>query len=106
MIKKILIIAVCLIVITGCESESDIIVEQDFSEEQSTEVESVKEGSLVEEPEEIYVYICGRVKHPGVYKLASDSRIYDALDAAGGFRKNADREYVNLAEKLSDGQEI
>ena len=33
----------------------------------------------------IYVYICGEVINPGVYELSGDSRIYEAVDAAGGF---------------------
>ena len=51
----------------------------------------------------IYVYICGEVANPGVYELSEDSRIYEAVDAAGGFTENAARESINLASKVSDG---
>ena len=54
----------------------------------------------------VYVYICGEVIKPGVYELSRDSRIYEAVDAAGGFTENAAREYVNLASKVSDGMQI
>ena len=54
----------------------------------------------------IYVYICGEVAAPGVYELSEDSRIYEAVDAAGGFTENAARESVNLASKVSDGMQI
>lgn len=54
----------------------------------------------------IYVYICGEVIKPGVYELSGDSRIYEAVDAAGGFTENAARECVNLASKVSDGMQI
>lgn len=54
----------------------------------------------------VYVYICGEVIKPGVYELSGDSRIYEAVDAAGGFTENAAREYVNLASKVSDGMQI
>ena len=54
----------------------------------------------------IYVYICGEVANPGVYELSEDSRIYEAVDAAGGFTENAARESVNLASKVSDGMQI
>lgn len=54
----------------------------------------------------IYVYICGEVINPGVYELSGDSRIYEAVDAAGGFTENAARESVNLASKVSDGMQI
>ena len=54
----------------------------------------------------IYVYICGEVINPGVYELSGDSRIYEAVDAAGVFAENAARECVNLASKVSDGMQI
>lgn len=54
----------------------------------------------------IYVYICGEVINPGVYELSGDSRIYEAVDAAGGFTENAARESINLASKVSDGMQI
>ena len=54
----------------------------------------------------VYVYICGAVIKPGVYELSGDSRIYEAVDAAGGFTENAARECVNLASKVSDGMQI
>lgn len=58
----------------------------------------------------IQVDVEGAVSNPGVYKLAIDSIIQDALIASGGLSKDADREYVsrniNLASKLSDGAKI
>ena len=54
----------------------------------------------------IYVYICGEVANPGVYELSEDSRIYEAVDAAGGFTEKAARESINLASKVSDGMQI
>lgn len=54
----------------------------------------------------IYVYICGEVANPGVYELSKDSRIYEAVDVAGGFTENAARESINLASKVSDGMQI
>lgn len=52
----------------------------------------------------IAVYVCGEVKSPGVYELTEGMRICDAIEAAGGFTKQAGREYWNLAEPLTDGQ--
>lgn len=54
----------------------------------------------------VYVYICGEVANPGVYELSEDSRIYEVVDAAGGFTDAAARESVNLASKVSDGMQI
>ena len=60
-------------------------------------------------PKQITVDIEGGVLKPGVYKLAEDARIQDALIAAGGLSDKADREKVskelNLAAKLIDGGE-
>ena len=54
----------------------------------------------------IIVHIVGAVKVPGVYELPANARLHDALRAAKGFVANADREAVNLAEKISDGEQI
>ena len=46
----------------------------------------------------IYVHVAGCVKEPGVYSLSSSARVDDAVKAAGGLKKAADGEAVNLAE--------
>lgn len=53
-----------------------------------------------------FIYVTGAVKTPGVYKLSEDSRIFQAIDAAGGFTSKADRASINLAERLMDGMHI
>lgn len=57
-------------------------------------------------PSEWIVHVSGAVKKPGVYKVPCDSRIYTALEAAGGFSEKADTDAVNLAAKLQDGVQI
>jgi competence protein ComEA len=54
----------------------------------------------------IQVYVLGDVKHPGVYSLPTDARVYQLLQAAGGPLPNADLVSLDLAAKLSDGQEV
>ena len=56
--------------------------------------------------EKIIIYIIGCVKNPGVYELNVDSRVSDAVDAAGGLLETADLTKINLAYKLEDGQKI
>ena len=57
--------------------------------------------------EDWYIHVAGEVKNPGVYKLSQDSRIFQAIDKAGGFTVKADRDSINLAEKIaSDGLQI
>ena len=58
------------------------------------------------EKEEWVVYITGSVKKPGVYRIPAGSRVYQALEAAGGFAAEADQDAVNLAAMLQDGHHI
>lgn len=60
----------------------------------------------VSEAAEIRVYVCGAVEKPGVVSLSEGSRAEDALAAAGGFSEDARRDYVNLAEWVTDGQKL
>jgi len=48
----------------------------------------------------------GAVKHPGVQKLPADSRVQDAITAAGGQGTGADTSNLNLAAKLTDGTQV
>jgi competence protein ComEA len=54
----------------------------------------------------IKVYVTGQVARPGLYNLSKDSRVQDAIDAAGGLTDQADVNGVNLAAKLQDGQQV
>ncbi len=54
----------------------------------------------------IQVYIVGAVKHPGVYTLPTGARVYALLQAAGGPLPKANMVALNLAAKLTDGQEV
>lgn len=54
----------------------------------------------------IQVYIVGAVKHPGVYILPADARVYQLIKVAGGTQSNADLVSLNLAAKLVDGEEV
>jgi competence protein ComEA len=54
----------------------------------------------------VVVYVCGAVARPGVYSLDQGSRVADALAAAGGASAKAEVSSINLAAKLSDGQQV
>ncbi len=54
----------------------------------------------------IMVYVSGAVLEPGMYELAPNSRALDAVAAAGGLTETADRERVNLARRLKDGNQV
>lgn len=55
---------------------------------------------------ENFVHLVGEVVNPGIYKLPSGSRLFDAVLAAGGFTEQADQSSVNLAREISDGEQI
>ncbi|TKJ28198.1 MAG: hypothetical protein CEE40_12165 [Chloroflexi bacterium B3_Chlor] len=57
-------------------------------------------------PAEVAVYVTGAVVNPGVYFLPEDSRVQEALQAAGGPTKEADLNRVNLARRVHDEEQI
>lgn len=61
---------------------------------------------LTESSAQAAVYVCGAVERPGIVYLPEGSRKAEALEAAGGFSEDADRNYVNLAAKIKDGEQI
>ena len=54
----------------------------------------------------IVIYITGAVNHPGVYAVERQSRVNDAVQAAGGLLASADPNSINLASKIEDGAKI
>ena len=54
----------------------------------------------------IVVHIFGAVRHPGLVRLPESSRVQDAIDAAGRLTRRADPGELNLAQPLSDGQQV
>jgi competence protein ComEA len=52
------------------------------------------------------VDVTGKVRHPGIARLPSGSRVVDALRAAGGARRGVSLSTLNLARVLVDGEQI
>lgn len=63
-------------------------------------------GQLTIIPAQNFVHLVGEILHPGIYKLDSGSRLFDAILAAGGFTDAADQSSVNLAREVTDGEQI
>ena len=57
-------------------------------------------------PSLLTVYINGAVATPGVYQLPEGSRVEAVIQAAGGFLPGAEKDNINLAMLLTDGQQI
>lgn len=127
---RISILAVIVCMLFGCEKKKSACPEEkmagteviDLTEEAvfpAEEENAVKEEAsarntqqaTAEEAERkeqvgIIVHICGAVVRPGVYELTEGSRVYQAVEQAGGFTEEADKDYLNQADILSDGLQL
>jgi competence protein ComEA len=54
----------------------------------------------------LVIDVAGAVRHPGLYRLRSGSRIDDAIALAGGATAKAQLDTVNLAAPVADGEQI
>lgn len=55
---------------------------------------------------QVAVDVAGAVKQPGLQRLASGSRVSDAIRSAGGATEAADTARINLAAPLQDGTQL
>lgn len=98
----------------GCSSAKDEILleeQEGISESENQKVpkeapEISEVPEVTQEPQQIFVDVCGAVNQPGVYEMDPDSRVFQAIEAAGGMREDASGISVNQAQTLSDGQQI
>ena len=68
--------------------------------------EAPADGADSGEPELIYVFVCGAVAQEGVYELPAGSRVYQAVEAVGGYAADADTSYINQADPVTDAQKL
>ncbi len=78
-------------------------IDNDSHLENTKEIENIKEMTA---EKTICAFVCGKVKNVGIYELFEGARLSDFISAAGGFSKQAAKEYLNLAQKAEDGQRI
>lgn len=79
--------------ISDIENEYNPIIEDDME-------------SNVDEKVIIMVHVSGEVFNPGLVKLFLGDRVIDAVELAGGLKKEADIDRINLAKKLIDEEKI
>ena len=65
-----------------------------------------KENEEETAPDMIYIDIAGAVRLPGVVTLPEGSRVFEAVEKAGGLLPEADVSEINQAEVLFDGDFI
>ena len=90
------------------EDSADKVADSDNAQSGSGEMTGSDQSSAMQRsvPQTIYVDICGAVANPGVYELSSDSRVFQAIEKAGGYLPEAAASYLNRARSLFDGQQI
>lgn len=64
------------------------------------------EEDVIEEDVMIMVHISGQVYKPGIVEIDLGKRLIDAINIAGGLKKEADLDRINLAKKLIDEEKI
>ena len=125
--KKIIFVILCMLmcICQGCSDEEVMeIISEEGNKEQFSDNEQISDNAIdvakdtgvenTEKTENIetndsqsfVVYVSGYVNNPGVYELSAGSRVIDAIDAAGGYSKEAYDNYLNLASLIADGQMI
>lgn len=123
--RTVKILAVIIVIVTaflffGPKGKNENVTLENKKDEISSEKasETANDGGNSEVAEEsdkeketqgggkIFIDIAGEVKNPGVYEVTSDSRIFEAIEKAGGLTEKADTTNVNQAETVKDGQKI
>ena len=93
-------IVFCFVFLTGCQKEPLETISLDEVEWVDEAEENAKEESNI--VGRIFVYVCGAVVNEGVYELPEGSRVYEAIEMAGGFTEDAAGTQINQAEILTD----
>lgn len=64
------------------------------------------ETAIETEKAVIMVDVAGAVANPSVVKLPEGSRVFEAIEMAGGLESDADTSILNQAQILTDGQKL
>lgn len=92
---------------TNHETKQETATHDTVASESATPKTGAEAVSAPEEAVcEVVVHVCGEVSSPGVYTLPGGSRVYQAIEAAGGFTSDAFEDYLNQANELSDGMKV
>lgn len=95
----------CMIFSCGCDKQINKVslTEKSVNIEESTKDMQEKTAARTGN---IYVYVSGAVKKPGVYVVKEGSRVFQVIKLAGGMIKSARKDCLNQAETVIDGQNI
>lgn len=87
-------------------SGGGVFYNQFTNKEKTIETPSTDITENIPVNDEVTIYVSGEVNSPGVITLDSNCRIKDAIIACGDFTPLADKNSVNLAQKVTDGMQI
>lgn len=54
----------------------------------------------------VIIDVVGKVRRPGIVTVPKGSRVYQAIEAAGGLKGRVDTTPLNMARELTDGEQI
>ena len=93
---------------TSLDKQNDLTSIEDFSSISNTKDSSENSDKSDEKKNttNVMVDIKGAVNKEGVYSLPENSRVTDLVKLAGGMTEEADKNSVNLAQKLTDEEVI
>ncbi|WP_018931568.1 helix-hairpin-helix domain-containing protein [Gracilibacillus lacisalsi] len=78
--------------------EEDELTDQ-MKEEHNVELQEEEDQSGATEYK---IDLKGEIKRPGVYQVSENDRVEDVIQLAGGFTNKADKQMINLAERVYD----
>lgn len=102
-ILGIIAVAFFVFVLDGDKGKEDLSITESkqqasVSGEAGEETEAKKSSIIVD--------VGGAVAAPQIVELREDSRVADAISAAGGLKENADTANINQAAYLTDGEKV
>ncbi|PKM51049.1 MAG: competence protein ComEA [Firmicutes bacterium HGW-Firmicutes-7] len=109
-VNKRILYTIFIVVIVGCgiiysfissnlqETEELIVPAEEISQDEPEDQNQIEK--------EIYIQLCGAIVNEGVYKVQFGTRIFEAVNMAGGLTEDASIEAVNQARLAKDGEQI
>ncbi len=106
--RIIIVISLLIVFLTGTiiliqknENDSKILVYESQIEEKK-ENKDIQVSEQEKEETYYYVDIKGYVNNPGVYSILKGKRVVDAINSAGGLKKDANTSLLNLSLEVTD----
>ena len=101
------LVAVIVAGVVFCSSHKEKPTETEVTSVEPVSIDiSALTRNLETTVDNIFVYVSGKVRYPGVYSLERGSRVFEAIEMAGGLTEEAADGALNLAALLVDGQQI